>query len=94
MFCNDSLKIILSDLLKQRKEVYEKQAESESEIFNLSEELDALGPAPVDSPENEVVKKRRTELTNLIEKADKNAIIDRPIICEVPFLVTNHLSSR
>ena len=40
---NDNLKIILSDLLKQRKEVYQELVASELDISQLSEELEALG---------------------------------------------------
>ena len=57
---NDTLKIILSDLLQQRKEVYEKQVLSKSKISNLSEELEALGPPPEEGfYENETIGKRR-----------------------------------
>ena len=64
---NDTLKIILSDLLQQRKEVFEEQAASELKISNLSEELDALGAVPTDgSSENSRILKRRMDLNNLL----------------------------
>jgi potassium efflux system protein len=80
---NDTLKIILSDLLKQRKEVFEEQVSSDLKISNLSEELDALGGPPTEgSNENLRISKRRTDLNNLIQAET------------VPFTVANAMLKR
>ena len=80
---NDNLKIILSDLLKQRKEVFEEQVSSDLKISNLSEELDALGAPPTDSfDENLRISKRRVDLNNLIQAET------------VPFIVANAMLKR
>ena len=85
---NDTLKIILSDLLQQRKEVYEKQVVSESKIKNLSEELEALGTPPEEGySENETISNRRTELNNLISDATVPFVIARGMLKRTDFLI-------
>ena len=85
---NDTLKIILSDLLQQRKEVYEKQVLSKSKISNLSEELEALGPPPEEGfYENETIGKRRLELNNLIADANVPFVISRGMLKRTDFLI-------
>ena len=91
---NDTLKIILSDLLQQRKEVYEGQVSSELKILNLSEELDALGSPPADgSNENLGISKRRTDLTNLIQAATVPFTIANAMLKRTDFLIeeTNNI---
>jgi len=80
---NDTLKIILSDLLQQRKEVFEEQVASKLKISNLSEELDALGAVPTDgSNENPRILKRRMDLNNLLKATT------------VPFTIANAMLKR
>ena len=62
---NDNLKIILSDLLKQRKEVYQELVSSELDISQLSEELEALGSPPTESA-NETKPSPKDDLTLII----------------------------
>ncbi|PQM62255.1 MAG: DUF3772 domain-containing protein [Rhodobacteraceae bacterium] len=80
---NDTLKIILADLLKQRKEVYDTQVFSESKISKLSEELEALGlPPDRGITENTIIASRRADLKNLIE------------ITTVPFVISSGMLKR
>ncbi len=85
---NDTLKIILSDLLKQRKEVYEKQLSSDLEISNFSEELEALGPLPAEGfSGNATIEKRRTELNKLIAEATVPFVISNAMLKRTDFLI-------
>ena len=91
---NDTLKIILSDLLQQRKEVFEGQVSSELKIANLSEELNALGEPPADgSNENFRISKRRTDLNNLIKAATVPFTVSSAMLKRTDFLIeeTNNI---
>ena len=85
---NDALKIILSDLLQQRKEVYEKQVVTKLKIANLSEELEALGSPPKEGVlENETIGNRRIELNRLIANATVPFVISRGMLKRTDFLI-------
>ena len=85
---NDTLKIILSDLLQQRKEVFEEQASSQLKISNLSEELDALGASPTDgSNENLRISKRRKDLKNLIQTVTMPFTVANAMLKRTDFLI-------
>ena len=85
---NDNLKIILSDLLKQRKEVYQELVASELDISQLSEELEALGSPPTESAnENKTIAKRRSDLNNLIQAANIPFVISSGMLKRTDFLI-------
>ena len=79
---NETLKIILSDLLKQRKEVSAAQLSSSLTLNTLSSELDALGPMPEDrSLEDPSISLRRKNLETRLSAAN------------VPFFACGHVST-
>ncbi len=86
---NEALKIILSDLLKQRKEVSAAQLSSSVTINTLSAELDALGPIPDDGIlEDPSISLRRKQLETRLSAANVPFYASSGMLERTDFLIS------
>ena len=86
---NDTLKIILSDLLKQRKEVYSEQVLSSTKISELSEELSALGVKPAEEIlEDSNISVRRKNLNVMLQAVNVPFLASSAMLKRTDFLIS------
>ncbi len=99
---NEALKMILSDLLTQRKEVYAEQLSSSEKISQYLEELEALGPPPGEGEfESSSISERRESLNVLVDATNvpflgANAMLKRTdfLISEINGILRDRLTSK